>query len=300
MRKLVVGLLSWVGAGVWWIVDRLWGDAVFAAVRPMIPDWLADASQAWPLAMDWAVSYGPPAALFALGGYFFWTGRRAIRDLVGEADTRGDLSEHIPNLRVADRHFARKLFEQPQSDALIPLLEAEKVASWGRPMGPGEPPPIKIPGTLWRTHTLHFVAGRDQWAKSQTYLKSNGRQDTAYYDIFLNTAQIEKIWSQTRADKVRELDDLFAEGTNRRNYLRTAPPNIGFSEFQYTFDRWNGRVIAVLDSFSVADKSRFRTLNLFEPKNVGSPPNEPDRRRLEAIWNEKLDRLSAIIAQSGE
>ena len=77
VRKLVEGVLSFIGAAIWWLVDRLWGDAIFAAIRPMIPNWAIDPPvAAW---IEGTISYGPPLALVILGSYFFLSGRRQIQ-----------------------------------------------------------------------------------------------------------------------------------------------------------------------------------------------------------------------------
>jgi hypothetical protein len=68
------GLLSWIGAAVFWLGDRLYGDAVFGWVRPMIPAFLANPTL--DAVMWFATSVLPPLVLVALGIYFF---RRSAR-----------------------------------------------------------------------------------------------------------------------------------------------------------------------------------------------------------------------------
>src|SRR5947199_6757106 len=75
--RFVKASLSAVGAALWWLADKLWGDRVFAWLRPMIPTWMAE-----PVVSDWiesALSYGPFVALILLAIYFFWTGKRESR-----------------------------------------------------------------------------------------------------------------------------------------------------------------------------------------------------------------------------
>ena len=67
------GLLSWLGGGASWLLDKLFGDKVFAWVRPMLDpalnlDWLR---------LVW--EYGVPFSFAALGGYFFWRAGRGIK-----------------------------------------------------------------------------------------------------------------------------------------------------------------------------------------------------------------------------
>ena len=56
-----------------------------------------------------------------------------------------DLLEHVPDIRVADLPNIVRLFEGKDGDKLIPLLEAEKLFAWARPMGKGEPAQSAFP-----------------------------------------------------------------------------------------------------------------------------------------------------------
>jgi hypothetical protein len=74
MRSFLKGAASYLGSAIWWITDKLWGDQLFKWARPMIPDWLA-----YPALEDvtrWAIAYGPPLGLFALGTFFFLRNRK--------------------------------------------------------------------------------------------------------------------------------------------------------------------------------------------------------------------------------
>jgi hypothetical protein len=35
-------LWTWIAAACWWLADRLWGDAVFAKIKPVIPAWISE------------------------------------------------------------------------------------------------------------------------------------------------------------------------------------------------------------------------------------------------------------------
>jgi hypothetical protein len=59
------GLASFIGSALWWLVDRLHGDAIFERVRPMIPSWISDP------ALEQIITWGPAIALVLLGSYFF-------------------------------------------------------------------------------------------------------------------------------------------------------------------------------------------------------------------------------------
>ena len=70
---------SCTAAALWWLLDRLYGDAIFAWLKPSMPDWLTDPPiWSW---LDFAASYVPPAILVALGLFFYLSGRRQIANL---------------------------------------------------------------------------------------------------------------------------------------------------------------------------------------------------------------------------
>jgi hypothetical protein len=66
---------SFLGAAFWWFVDKMWGDRVFAALKPHLPEW-----HIWTMSLDeWlrlAFAYGPLAVLVALGVFFLRESRR--------------------------------------------------------------------------------------------------------------------------------------------------------------------------------------------------------------------------------
>lgn len=106
-------------------------------------------------------------------------------DAVPFADSYGDI-------RVADYPAVLALFKDPERDKLIPLLEAEKISAWGRkPLG--NPPPTKIPGTIWTSHYLFYLP-RDEEGINQTYVRPNNKYETIFFDVHLNKIQIERIW----------------------------------------------------------------------------------------------------------
>ena len=74
------GGLSLLLAGLWWLLDRLYGDQLFAAIKPVIPTSL----QALEPALAVAFSYGPPSILIALGAYFIATARQLALITVGQ------------------------------------------------------------------------------------------------------------------------------------------------------------------------------------------------------------------------
>src|ERR1035437_2465984 len=112
-----------------------------------------------------------------------------------------DLVESIPNLRVADSPAAIALFDGHERDKIVPLLEAGKLTAWARGMGTGEPPLLKLDGSIWRSHYLQFLPKMqgEVKTKNQTFLKTNARHENSYYDIFLNLEQSRKIWPHLEA-----------------------------------------------------------------------------------------------------
>lgn len=64
------GFFSIGGAAVWWIVDRLYGDRIFAMIKPSLPDWLTTP----PLEQfgSFVFTWGVPAFFFGLGLFLLW------------------------------------------------------------------------------------------------------------------------------------------------------------------------------------------------------------------------------------
>jgi hypothetical protein len=101
------------------------------------------------------------------------------------------------------------------------------------------------------------------------------------------------------------LDDLHAEGVHHRNTLLPTLEKFTFAtgvkEEQDIFDKWNKRALDVLDNdiITVKERSYFRTLDYFQPVYHEAEGKGPQQYRLEAIWNEKLNRLRNIINRIG-
>jgi hypothetical protein len=108
-----------------------------------------------------------------------------------------DPIKSIPNLRVADSPAASALFQHPEQDKTIPMLESGYLTAWARKMGPGTPPLIKLEGSIWRSHHLQYFP-KGTRGQNQTFIKTNVRDDSAYYDLFLNLEQAQKEWPTLR------------------------------------------------------------------------------------------------------
>ncbi len=100
----------------------------------------------------------------------------------------------LPDLRVADNPRVIDLFEGDQRDKLFPLLEAEKLTAWARPMKSGELPLTRLPGNIWKSHFLLSLPKERQWDRAQSFIKTQARQETIWYDLHLNQQQVERVW----------------------------------------------------------------------------------------------------------
>src|SRR5260370_13463975 len=121
-------------------------------------------------------------------------------------ETAVNFADSTPDLRVADDRLVIALFDGDERDKLLPLLEAEKVTAWARPMGRGEPPLTKLSGQLWKTHYLLSLPREGQWNRAQTFLKTKARNETSYYDLYLNEVQIASLWPEY--EKISLLEHL--------------------------------------------------------------------------------------------
>jgi hypothetical protein len=127
MHSRLRGLISWILAAVYWLADRVWGDRIFAAVKPLIPNSLANP----PLdtALPILQTYGPPLALACLGAYFFWRAGKnqkqvekqpsdtgaSKKDSVGAQDDRASttgVAENIQSRRELAAHLDREFFSK--------------------------------------------------------------------------------------------------------------------------------------------------------------------------------------------
>jgi hypothetical protein len=189
-----------------------------------------------------------------------------------------DIAESYGNLRIADYPEVIALFDNTERDKLLPLLEEEKLSSWGRPMGSGEPPLTKLSGQLWKTHHLMFLPKEGQQTISQTFLKTKARNETSYYDIHLNRAQIERVWPKI------ELISLFEAAS--RTYEQTR--NRQFS------------ILAELDDNS-ANGILIRYCNEMTRYQNGKEPlvklygNRPPSRKKEEIYIAPLSRYEFVV-----
>jgi hypothetical protein len=95
----------------------------------------------------------------------------------------------------------------------------------------------------------------------------------------------------------RQLSDLFDEGVKERNRLLSPIADYDEKHERRRLTNWSDTVVQKLDEAGVklSVRSRFKTLNLFVPQHHPAAGRSPSAVKLEAIWNEKLDRLRVII-----
>lgn len=104
-----------------------------------------------------------------------------------------------------------------------------------------------------------------------------------------------------RLSLARALDNLNAEGVGHRNALIPAIKTFNYETERQKLIDWDKRVLDQLDDQFVAmrEKSAFRTLDRFQPEFSPAEGKGPEQKHLEAMWNEKLNRLKVIIRKVG-
>jgi hypothetical protein len=170
------------------------------------------------------------AAALTLVIYHHWNTRRERVPLATSGSAGAEqFLEFIPDVRVADAPNVIKLFEGTDADKLIPLLEAEKISAWARPMGPGEPPPIRVPGTVWRTHKfVFFPKGEGPGRRNQTFIQTRSDNVTLYFDLRLNRTQLRRVWPEfeagqnTAVNRERGQLDYHVDGAEAVNSITKA------------------------------------------------------------------------------
>jgi len=125
-----------------------------------------------------------------------------------------------------------------------------------------------------------------------------------YTQLLVNWSDIIKKWPGGSEKKLvaRQLDDLFAEGVGERNRLMPTIPNFDRDRENDIFTTWDNRVLVLLDSdyVTIAEKSSFRTLNMFNPVAAVDANKSSEQYHVEAMWTEKLKRLKPIIDRVGQ
>lgn len=100
---------------------------------------------------------------------------------------------------------------------------------------------------------------------------------------------------------LKDLDDLFVEGVRHKNRLIPPVGNYNDAQERAILADWQALILARLDEagVSIAVMSRFRTFNEFNPTFRLMSDKSDEQNLLEAIWNEKLRQLRAIIDALG-
>jgi hypothetical protein len=109
--------------------------------------------------------------------------------------------------------------------------------------------------------------------------------------------------AQARRALAKALSDLHAGGVKLRNSVKYGAGD-GLDDCfdeEGLFKEWNDKVLSVLDNdnITVRESDNFRTLDRFIPSVEPQQGRSVGLTHLEAMWNEKLDRLRKIIDRVG-
>jgi hypothetical protein len=195
-------------------------------------------------------------------------------------------------------------------DQVHNALRNGKIAAWGRECLTGmvttaEQP---IPPDVWNKAELDFNSD-PRFPRTPACLKGNvtwqlGR--SVWNDVRFFREQFFRQFPLVSVDSQREvaqqLASLYAMGVAERNRLMPTIAEFDLDKEKMILSHWDNRVLALLDSefVKVAEKSAFRTLNLFQPISANAPNKTAEQRHVEAIWTEKLNRLKPIIDRVGK
>jgi hypothetical protein len=105
------------------------------------------------------------------------------------------LRDDLPDVRVADNPRVCRLFESNERDKLFPLMEAEKLTVWARPMK-GDDKLLHLQGHTWRTHFFMFLPKQGEQTRHQTFVKTQAGQQLIWFDVHFNQKQIESVWPE--------------------------------------------------------------------------------------------------------
>lgn len=119
-------------------------------------------------------------------------------------------ADKYPDLRVADSVAALELFGGSERRKLIALLEGGSIKAWARSMAKEQTPVgqdtdlLMLPSDVWSKHVLQHMPKRQQGTRAQTFLKTNDRGYSAFYDVWLNSVQMAELFPsfKLRADSV--------------------------------------------------------------------------------------------------
>jgi hypothetical protein len=103
--------------------------------------------------------------------------------------------------------------------------------------------------------------------------------------------------TMTVRDLARSLDDFHAEGTRERNRVIPAIEDFDYGAERAKLVEWKKRLLEKLDvdHINPAEYSAIRTLKDFAGWAHNSPNKTGQQHHIEAMWNEHLSRLQAII-----
>jgi hypothetical protein len=188
-------------------------------------------------------------------------------------------------------------------------LRNEKICAWGEEclVGMVTTAVQPIPSDVWNKAELDFKSD-PRFPRTSACLKGSvtwelGR--SVWTDVRFSRqqffCQFPLVSVTSKRDLAQQLDNLYATGVGERNRLMPTIAEFDLDKEKMTFTHWDNRVLTLLDSsfVSVADKSAFRTLNLFQPASADAPNKTAEQRHIEAMWTEKLSHLKTIIDRVG-
>lgn len=154
----------------------------------------------------WVVALGLGLAAYAPDIYAF--ARRVAGGEKAHVEPRQEsILDCVADVRLADSQSLLGLFDSPQRDKLISLLIGERISSWARPMGLGHQDLVRLKGSDWE---IHYMVKHDPTSHPssihQTFFRTKTRNESKYYDIYLNYEQIKLIWPSLQLERAYEKD----------------------------------------------------------------------------------------------
>ncbi|HTE77257.1 MAG TPA: hypothetical protein VK653_11015 [Xanthobacteraceae bacterium] len=210
---------------------------------------------------------------------------------------------------LVTKHIRRDWLEFRLHKEIHDALRNNQVSAWGEEClhGMVTTPEKPIPVDVWDKAELVFDSN-PTLVRTSAYLKGRVTYEKGRSvwvgvkfcrEEFFCRFPIVSVSSQR--DLAQQLDNLYAVGVGERNRLMPTIPEFELDKETMIFTHWDNRVLALLDAdfVNVAEKSSFRTLNLFQGISADAPNKTAEQRHIEAMWTEKLNRLKPIIDRVG-
>jgi hypothetical protein len=217
VRDFLRAAISFAGAGIWWFIDKMWGDRVFAALKPRLPEW-----QIWTMTFDewlrllWM--YAPLAVFLGLAIFFIRQGSRRMPTIqyaapVAQSPPTTERRRYNWTIRQAYQYRVSLLGRLPTGDEMFDIFkEFRQEAIDGNitirgiplslpPMLGLEQPHETILPTHWRTMNFYVIVytldADDKTAyEAPTEFDGIGKPEQPYYGLMVSEAQVEELWPQ--------------------------------------------------------------------------------------------------------